>query len=364
MIEFIKSGASDYLSKPLKKESIQPVLERIQKKRVLRTETFVLEKELGKKYFFQGIVGKSPYMLEVFSLIERVSKYDIPVLITGETGTGKELVARAIHNLSLRKNKKLVTCDCTAIPDTLFESELFGYMKGAFTGASNSKDGLFQEADAGTIFLDEIGEIPLTTQTKLLRIIQEQQFRPLGSTKNIKINVRVISASNRNLEEFIKQGNFREDLFHRINVIKIQLPALRERKEDIPLLHHYFLEKINQKLNKKVLGISQRAQKLLLNYSWPGNIRELENVMERAIMLCKKKFIDIDDFPENIKESTPAEIGRPQTSQFLSLDEMEKNYIVEILKESNSNKQMASKLLGLSRQALYRKLKKYNIPFN
>lgn len=365
MIEFIKSGASDYLIKPLTKELILPVLEKIKKKMLLRTETYILEKELGKKYFFQGIVGKSPYMLEIFSIIERVAKYDIPVFITGETGTGKELVAQAIHNLSPQKNNKLVICDCTAIPETLFESELFGYAKGAFTGANKSKDGIFKDADEGTIFLDEIGEIPLMTQKKLLRVLQERQFRPLGTTENIKINFRIISASNRNLRKYVAEGNFREDLFHRINVIKIQLPALRERKEDILLLNQYFLEKFNQKFDKKVLGISQRAKKVFLQYSWPGNIRELENSLERAVMLCQEKFVDINDLPDNMKELTPGKKRKdhPSSSQFLSLDEIEKNYIVEIIKEANNNKQMAAKILGLSRPALYRKLKKYNIPF-
>ena len=307
------------------------------------------------------MVGKNPQMLEVFSLIERVSKYPVSVLITGETGTGKEMVARAIHNLSPRRNKKFVICDCTSIPETLFESELFGYLKGAFTGADKSKDGLFKEADGGTIFLDEIAEIPISIQSKLLRVLEEHQFRPLGSTKNVKVDVRVICATSRDLRESIKKGMFREDLFHRINVVEIKLPPLRERKEDIPLLCNYFLEKFNEKFKKNVLGISQRAKKILLNYPWPGNVRELENTIERAVMLCEDKFIDLKDLPDSLRDYDYREEFLYPTYSNLTLDELERMYILSVLKKTNNNKQRAAKLLGLSRPALYRKLKKYNI---
>jgi len=365
MAESIKLGATDYLAKQLEIEALQPVLKKIQDKSLLRRETYQLEKALAESYVFQGIVGKNPYMLEVFSLIERVAKYSVSVLITGETGTGKEMVAQAIHSLSPRQDKNIVICDCTAIPETLFESELFGYVKGAFTGADKAKDGLFKEADSGTIFLDELGEIPVSVQSKLLRVLEEHQFRPLGSNKNVDVDVRVLSATSRDLKEDIKQGNFREDLYHRINVFEIKLPPLREKKEDIPLLSRRFLGKFNKAYKKNVLGISQRAQKALLDYSWSGNVRQLENIIERAVMLCQEKFIDIKDLDHYLREATAEEeVSAPSpTAPLLRLDDVEKNHILEILKRANNNKQKAAEILGLSRQALYRKLKKHKIPF-
>ena len=365
MAESIKLGATDYLARPLEIEVLQPVLKKIQDKSLLRRETYQLEKALAESYVFQGIVGKNPYMLEVFSLIERVAKYSVSVLITGETGTGKEMVAQAVHNLSPRQDKNLVICDCTAIPETLFESELFGYVKGAFTGADKAKDGLFKEADSGTIFLDELGEIPVSVQSKLLRVLEEHQFRPLGSNKNVDVDVRVLSATSRDLREDIKQGNFREDLYHRINVFEIKLPPLKERKEDIPLLSRRFLGKFNNTYKKNVLGISQRAQKTLLDYSWSGNVRQLENIIERAVMLCQEKFIDIKDLDHYLRDAAAEEeISPPSpTAPLLRLDDVEKNHILEILKRVNNNKQKAAETLGLSRQALYRKLKKHEIPF-
>jgi two-component system response regulator HydG len=365
MAEAIKLGATDYLVRPLEIEVLQPVLKKIQDKILLRRETYQLEKALAESYVFQGMVGKNPYMLEVFSLIERVAKYSVSVLITGETGTGKEMVAQAIHSLSPRHDKNLVICDCTAIPETLFESELFGYVKGAFTGADKPKDGLFKEADSGTIFLDELGEIPTSVQSKLLRVLEEHQFRPLGSNKNVNVDVRVISATSRDLREDIKKGNFREDLFHRINVFEIKLPPLRERKEDIPLLCRRFLGTYNKAYKKNVLGISQRAQKIVLDYTWSGNVRQLENIIERAVMLCQEKFIDIKDLNHYLRDTAvEEEISYPAPlTPLLKLDEVEKNHILEILKRTNNNKQKAAEILGLSRQALYRKLNKHSIPF-
>jgi DNA-binding NtrC family response regulator len=363
MAESIREGAADYLVKPLKTDMLQPVLEKIQKKSSLRQETFELEKGLAGKYIFQGMTGKNPQILEVFSLIERIARHSVPVLVTGETGTGKEMVAQAVHKLSLRQNKRLVICDCSAIPETLFESELFGYLKGAFTGADKSKDGLFKEADGGTIFLDEIGEIPVSIQSKLLRVLEDHQFRPLASNRNVNVNVRVISSSSRDLRDIIKRGNFREDLFHRINVIEIYLPPLRERKEDIPLLCSHFLKKYNQKFGKKVKGISQRARKDILKYFWPGNVRQLENMIERAVMLCRDDFIDIKDLPDYLLDV----VGKEEVSEgfypfsLLTLEEVEKRHILEVLKRADYNKSKAAKLLKLSRKALYRKLKKHGI---
>jgi len=362
--ESIKLGASEYQVKPFQTRTIQSSLKKIQDKILLRKETYQLEKALEEKYSFQGMVGKNPHMLDVFSLIERVAKHSVSVLVLGDTGTGKEMIARAIHNLSPRKSKNLVTCDCTAIPETLFESELFGYMKGAFTGADKQKDGLFKDADGGTIFLDEIGEMPVSIQSKLLRVLQEQQFRPLGANKNVKVDVRVISATSRELRENIKNGGFREDLFHRINVIEIKLTPLKERKEDITLLASHFLKKYNKKYQKNVRGISQRAKKVFLDYPWPGNVRELENIIERTVMLCQDNFIDIKDFSDflkdySIKEEISEQLAPPP---LLTLDEVEKNHILRILERTDNNKQKAAKILGLSRQALYRKLEKHSIP--
>lgn len=366
ILDSIKFGATDYLLHPPEAKMLLPILEKIKTKMNLRKETYRLEKELTEKFIFEGMLGKSLYMLEVFTLIEKVAKYPSSVLIVGETGTGKEMVAKAIHNLSPRKNRKFIACNCTAIPETLFESELFGYVRGAFTGADKSKNGLLKEANNGVVFLDEISEIPHTTQAKLLRVLEERQFRPLGSTESVKIDVQIISATGRNLRERIKLGAFREDLFHRINVIEIKLPPLRERREDIPLLYRNFLYKYNQKFSKKVAGISQRAQKILLNYSWPGNVRELENLIERAVMLCQENFIDIKDLPEPFlkfmyKEVEAVEIPYPYSH--LSLEEIEKKHIIEVLRQKNNNKLEAARALGLTRQALYRRLNKLKIPF-
>jgi len=365
MVECVKEGGTDYLIKPVDLKQLIKILKKIEDKVLLRKRTHRLETQLAKKYIFEGMTGKNPAMLEVFALIERVAKYPSSVLITGETGTGKEMVSRAIHNLSNRKNHKMVTCDCTAIPETLFESELFGYVRGAFTGAETSKDGLFKEAHEGTIFFDEIGEIPLSFQTKLLRVLEDKRFRRLGSNKVISVDIRLISATIRDLRKNIREGSFREDLFHRINVMEIPLPPLRKRKDDISLLCRCFLEKYNRKFNKNVRGISQRVQKCLLNYQWPGNVRELENLIERAVMLCQENFIDVKDMPEIILQESfnlpkPGEIPYPFLNQ--SLMEIEKRHILETLKYTGGNKQKAAKILGITRQSFYRKLKKFNIP--
>lgn len=366
VVESLKLGARDFLVKPFDPKVLLSTLEKIKSKMNLRKATYQLEKELTDKYFFEGMVGKSLYMLEVFSLIEKVANYSTSVLITGETGTGKEMVAQAIHNLSPRREHKFIPCDCTAIPESLFESELFGYVRGAFTGAEKSKNGLLTEANKGTLFLDEIGEIPLYLQTKLLRVLEERQYRPLGSTEARKVDIQLISATTRDLRKNIKSGEFKEELFHRINVVEIELPPLREKKEDIPLLCRYFFDKYNKKFRKSVAGFSQRAQKILLSYSWPGNVRELENLIERAVMLSQERFIDTKDFPETFlkymyKEEKIVDMRYP--FGHLSLKELERVHILEILKTNNNNKRKAAKALGLTRQALYRKLKRLNIPY-
>jgi DNA-binding NtrC family response regulator len=363
MIEAISLGAVDYLVRPLEADMVLSLLKKIEDKILLRKETYQLEKELAKKYTFEGMVGRSYSMLDVFSLIERLAKHPISVLITGDTGTGKEMVARALHALGPRRDKKFIVCDCTAVPETLFESEVFGFERGTFTGAEKSKPGILRLADKGTIFFDEISEIPFSSQTKLLRAIEERQFRPLGSNEVVHVDVRIICATNKNLREEVKKGRFREDLFHRVNVAEIHLPSLRQRKEDIPLLCSYFLDRYNGKYQKRVRGVSLRAKKVLAAYDWPGSVRELENLIERAVMITQEQFIDIKDLPENLLVQQSEEEGDavyPYVA--LSLEEIEKKHIQEVLRHSNYNKQRTARVLGLTRPSLYRKLKKFNLP--
>jgi DNA-binding NtrC family response regulator len=364
MIEAISLGAEDYLVRPLDEKPVLSLLKKIEDKILLRKETYQLEKKLAQKYTFEDMVSRNYSMLDVFSLIERLAKHSISVIVTGDTGTGKEMVARALHNLGPRRDKKFVVCDCTAVPETLFESEVFGFEKGTFTGADKSKPGILKQADKGTIFFDEISEIPISAQTKLLRAIEERQFRPLGSNEVVDVDVRVICATNRNLREEIKKGTFREDLFHRINVAEIHLPTLKQRKEDIPLLCSHFLDRYNSRYHKNVRGISQRAKKVLASYDWPGNVRELENLIERAMMITREQFIDIKDLPENLLIYQSAEeSGAAYPYVTMSLEEIEKRHIQEVLRHTNYNKQRTAKMLKLTRPALYRKLKKFNLPF-
>lgn len=365
VMEFINHGALGYLEKPVKLEEIEKILEKIAEKSKLRRETFQLEKKLEKKYYFEGMVGKSPHMYEIFSLMETIAPYFSTVLITGETGTGKELIARAIHNLSPFKNRDLVVCDTASIPDNLVESELFGYVRGAFTGADRNKSGLFEEANNGIIFLDEIGEIPLTTQAKLLRVLENGQFRPLGSNQNVKVNIRVITATNRDLKENVKSGKFRQDLYHRLNRVEIHLPPLREKPEDISLLIRHMLNITSNKMDKKVYGVSREVQKLFLKYDWPGNVRELENVLERAAILTKKTFIDLSDLPKDLLDYSKSKLKMPFFSRenLATLDEMEKEYISFLLKRTENNLRKTAIVLDISRTTLYNKLKRYNIPF-
>jgi len=363
VVDLINQGASDYLARPLQLDSIQKTLKNIINKKALRRKTFLLEKSLEKKYSFHGIIGKNPYMLEIFSLIEKISKYFSSVLVIGETGTGKEMVARAIHNLSQVNNKNLVICDCVSIPENLFESELFGYAKGAFTGAYKDKNGLFEEAHNGIIFLDEIGEIPLSIQAKLLRVLEHHQFRPLGSNKIRNVEIRAIAATSRDLRKDIESGTFRKDLFHRLNKVEIHLPPLRKRPEDIPLLARHFLNHYSKKFSKKIEGVSQEAQKIFLRYEWPGNVRELENVLERASILSKKEFIDIKDLPKYLQEHLPSKSKIPfiNKKNLSTLNDLEKEYIIYLLKTTGNNLRKTAQILDISRTTLYNKIRKYNI---
>jgi DNA-binding NtrC family response regulator len=364
LLDWIHQGASDFLSRPLEPGTLRAALRKVMDKRGLRRETFILEKKLEKKYVFHGLVSKNPFMFEIFGLIENIAKFFTSVLITGETGTGKDLVARAIRALCETKNRRLVVCDCSSIPETLFESELFGYVRGAFTGADRTKKGLFEEARDGVIFLDEIGEIPLPVQAKLLRVIENRQFRPLGSNEIKYVDVRVIAATNRDLTACIKSKTFRDDLFHRLNRVEIHIPPLRERRDDIPLLIRHFLERITRAYDKNIKGVSLDVQKVFLKHSWPGNVRQLENVLQSAAMVTKKDFIDVDDLPKNFKAAATGRAGIPFFGGEgpATLDEVEKEYIAYVLKTTDYNLKKSAKILNISRTTLYNKLAKYGLP--
>jgi DNA-binding NtrC family response regulator len=362
-LDVVHAGATDFVPRPYERDILGDILRRIARKRALRRETLHLEKKLERKYAFEGLISRNPTMLEIFGLVENIAKYFSSVLVTGETGTGKEVVARAIHGLSPFKDKPLVVCDCASIPENLFESELFGYKKGAFTGADRDKRGLFEEADGGTIFLDEIAEIPVAVQAKLLRVLENREFRPLGASESTAVEVRVLAATNRDLAERVRTGAFREDLLHRLNKVVIELPPLRERLEDIPLLVRHFLEAANRSFSKSVRGVSREVQKLFLKYGWPGNIRELSNVLESAVLLCKKDFIDVANLPKYLRDYIPPEgaaafAGRGQLS---SLQDLEKDYIAYLLKVTKGNLRQTAKILAISRTTLYNKLAKYGL---
>jgi DNA-binding NtrC family response regulator len=363
ILDVIHAGATDFIPKPYRDDILQEILRRITMKRSLRRETFQLERKLERKYAFQGLISRNPYMLEIFGLMENIAKYFTSVLIVGETGTGKDVVARAIHGLSPFRDRLLVICDCAAIPENLFESELFGYKKGAFTGADRDKRGLFEEADGGIIFLDEIAEIPAAVQAKLLRVLESHEFRPLGGNESRRVEVRVIAATSRNLAEMVRAGTFREDIFHRLNKVVIELPPLRERLEDIPLLVRHFLQGSNKKFSKDLKGVSREVQKLFLKYGWPGNVRELENVLESSAMLCKKDFLELANLPKYLRDFIPPQgamalVGREHLS---SLDDLEKDYISYLLKVTKGNLRQTAKILGISRTTLYNKIARYKI---
>ncbi|MCS7249913.1 MAG: sigma-54-dependent Fis family transcriptional regulator [candidate division WOR-3 bacterium] len=334
------------------------VLENAYLREKLLKENIYLKTELSEKYYFENIIGQSKKMQEVFLIMKKVLNSSLPVLIIGETGTGKELVARSLHYSSQRRNKKFVPIYCGGLPETLLESELFGYKRGAFTGALYDKKGLIEEADGGTLFLDEIADIPLSIQAKLLRFLQEGKFRRIGETEERYVDCRVITATNKNLEEEIKKGNFREDLYYRLNVIKIYLPPLREREEDVILLSNYFLKKFSEKENKKIKGFSKEAIEFIKNYNWPGNVRELENKIAKAVALCEGEIIDVKDLiEENEKE-------RKELFKIIRLEdylkEKEREYLKKVL-EIYKNKSEAARILGISRRTLYNRLKELGL---
>src|SRR5215471_13913635 len=365
-IEAIKQGAYDYLAKPFKKEEIKLVVQRsLDHCRLLRENTKFRE-ELKSKDEWSPLVGSSPAMLEVYKLVARVSESKSTVLLQGESGTGKELIARAIHGNSPRRDKPFVPVNCGALPDTLLESEMFGYEKGAFTGAVGMKTGLFESATGGTLFLDEIGELGQALQVKLLRVMQDHEVRRVGGTHSIKVDVRIIAATNRDLEQLVKEGKFRDDLFYRLNVVRITLPSLIERQEDIPMLAHHFLQKWGAGAPRAVRGFHPGTLVLLKQYRWPGNVRELENAIERAVSLSHGPLLTPDDLPAALRQfgsqfGDKTEVSDQHDEVCLTLEEVEKRHLIRVLKETKGNKVRAAKILGIDRRTLYRMAERFGL---
>ena len=363
-IDAMKAGAYDYISKPFKQDEVLLALTKAEERETLRRENRVLKKAMRKERTFHEILGKSEAIEKVFTTIGKVADYKTTVLIQGESGTGKELVARALHLGGTRKDKTFFPLNCVAIPEALLESELFGHKKGAFTDAHADKRGLFTEADQGTLFLDEIGELPLGLQVKLLRVLQERRVRPVGATRDQELDVRVIAATVRDLRREVEVGRFREDLYYRLNVLQINVPPLRDRRDDIMLLAEHFIERNNGRLGTKIRDVDQKARKLLLNYPWPGNVRELENTIERAVVLSESDVIGVGDLPERMREpSDPVaaslatgELSIKKTARF-----MEETLIRRALEKTGGNRTAASKLLEISHRALLYKIKDYGI---
>ena len=356
-VEAMKIGANDYITKPIDFNELLIHITRAQKESLLLKENRLLRMEVRKKFEFENIIGKSKKMQEVFSLIEKVAPSNSTVVIYGGSGTGKELVAKAIHYHSPRADRPFIPFNCGAIPETLVESELFGHTKGAFTGAIQAKRGLFEEANGGTLFLDEISTILPSVQVKLLRVLQEKEVMKVGSTERTRIDVRMIAATNEDLEVSVKNGKFREDLFYRLHVFPIFLPDLNDRKEDIPLLAYHFLDLYNKENQKQIKAIQKEAMNILLEYHWPGNVRELENAIERAVIMADEDYLTPKDFPKNMREGI-WEIVRKGAKDRKSLDEIKAEYITEILKETGGNKKIAAEILKVNPRTLYRFEKK------
>jgi two-component system, NtrC family, response regulator AtoC len=356
-VEAMRKGAYDYLTKPFINDEIRVMLRRALNQRHLSRENRHLKRELRERYRFENIVGNSEAMEKVYRLIEKMSGISSNVLILGETGTGKELVARAIHYNSERSDRPFVAVNCGALTESLLESELFGHLKGAFTGAIATQEGFFRKADKGTLFLDEISDVSHGLQVKLLRAIQEREVIPVGGREPLRFDVRLIAATNRLLDDEVKKGTFREDLFYRINVITIPLPPLRDRKEDVPLLVNHFLQKYAQRLGKPSVKILREAMQALVNYDWPGNVRELENMIERAVALCEEDLIERTDLPDKL---TQVKIAIRDLDEYeMTLDALEEQHIKKVLQKVSGDKVKASLILGINLSTLYRKLARY-----
>jgi DNA-binding NtrC family response regulator len=361
-IEAMKTGAYHYITKPFKNTEMILLVKRAFEKSMLHQENKILRTELHRSFSFESIVGKSPAITSVFELIKLISPASANVLITGESGSGKELIARALHNSGPRKNKSFIPVNCSAIPAELLESELFGHMKGSFTGAIADKKGLFREANEGTLFLDEIGDLSLPLQAKLLRVLQDKQVRAVGDSQMRNVDVRIVSATHRDLKAMVKEGKFREDLFYRLNVIPIRVPALRERMEDIPLLVDSFIQKFATRNNIAPKIISPDILSIIMSYSWPGNVRELENIIERAMILSSGNTIDKAAILHGASEEVETKVNELYHDR-PTLDQLEERYIKMILTGVNNKKDEAAKLLGINRRTLYRKEKTYGMSF-
>jgi len=363
-VEAMKAGAGDYVLKPFSMEEIKLLIRKELDVHNLREENVTLREALGKRLEFKNIIARSPKMQEVLATVERVAPTNSTVFLGGESGVGKDLIARALHQHSRRAAGPFIKINCTAIPESLLESELFGYEKGAFTGAVGSKPGKFELADKGTIFLDEIGDMPGSIQAKLLRVLQDREFERLGGTKTLRVDVRVVAATNQDLRAALEQRTFREDLYYRLNVVPINIPPLRERKEEIPYLADFFLDRLAREAGKQLTGITPEAMRLLKDFHWPGNVRELENVIERAVALSTGTSLDAGDIQLDVSPSAPS---RPSTTapfppQGMTLEQFEDEIIKEALRRAGGNKSQAARLLGLSRNALRYRLSKMGVP--
>ncbi|MBZ5592747.1 MAG: sigma-54 dependent transcriptional regulator [Acidobacteriia bacterium] len=366
-VEAIKKGASDYLNKPVSIALLRDRVRKLMDEARQRQRTLALDDELLSTSQFEGMVGRSAVMWELFARIRRVAPHYRSALVTGATGTGKELVARALHQLSPVSGGRYVVCNCSAVVETLFESELFGYVKGAFTGANQDKMGLFEYAHNGTLFLDEIGDMPMNTQAKLLRVLQNQEVQRVGSLTSRKVDARVVAATNHDLRSLISQNRFREDLYYRLSMVEIRTPRLAERKEDLALLEHYFIRKFADQYQKPIQGLTQRAQILLARYSWPGNVRELENVLGSACMMVMGETIDVADLPENMRpHALEAGVSAPlgsgaEPDKDLSLEEQERLLLISALERAGGNQSQAARLLRISRDRMRYKMSKHNL---
>ena len=368
-VEAIQKGACDYLNKPVSIPALRSRVEKLLVDARQRLRTTELDRELLETCRFEGMIGRSPLMWDLFARIRRVAPYYRSALITGQTGTGKDLVAKALHNLSPANQGRFVTCNCSAVVETLFESELFGYVKGAFTGAAADKMGLVEFAHGGTLFLDEIGDMPLATQAKLLRTLQNQEVTRVGSVTPRKVDVRIIAATNRDVEGLIAQKQFREDLYYRLAMVELKTPSLAERKEDLPLLEKHFLERFAEQFNKDIRGLTRRAQIVLARHSWPGNIRELENALGHAAMMAMGETIDVEDLPQTVRRGeghkmaaeASAEASLEPFGSSPSLEDHERELLVDALERAGGNQSEAARILRISRDRMRYKMAKYNL---
>ena len=355
-ITAIREGAHDYVEKPFCPEKVELLIDKLVEHQDLIEENISLRRKIKDRFHFEGIIAKSPRMLKIIELIKTVAPTNATVLITGETGTGKEVVARAFHHQSQRRNKPFIATSCAALPESLLESELFGHEKGSFTGAVGRKKGKFEAADKGTLFLDEIGEINVNTQIHLLRALEEKKITRIGSNEEIAVNVRVITATNKDLRNMVMQGQFREDLYYRLKVVTINLPSLKDRKEDILPLAEHFLKKYADENKKEIFNFSPGVIEFMLNYSWPGNVRELENMIEHGVILSKSHAVTMAELPQDIIHPTP--------TQEKTIEAVTRNHILNVLEETKGNISKAANILGIRRMTLYNKLKKYNYTVN